>query len=170
MVRDATPEDAQAIAVTHIACWQEAYVDQLPQDFLDGLSDGVERRREFWEAGARAPGDQEALLVAEVAGDVVGFAHIRPSRDALAEETTGELSAIYLRKSYWGRGIGRRLLTEATDRLRACRFRDATLWVLDTNERTRRFYEAAGWVLDGSEQPDQIGDTSVREVRYRVTL
>lgn len=169
-IRDAAPADAEDIAATHIASWQEAYAGQLPDDFLAGLSESFERRREFWEKVAAAPGAQEALLVAEVDGQVVGFAHVCRSRDPLSEETTGEVTAIYLRKAYWGRGIGRRLFSEATNRLRGFGFKDAMLWVLDSNERTRRFYEAAGWVTDGSEKQDQRGNLVLREVRYIVTL
>lgn len=169
-VRDAMPADADGVASTHIACWQEAYEDHLPKDFLDRLSESFERRREFWEGVAKSPGPKEALLVATAADDVVGFAHVCPSRDPLADEATGEVTAIYLRKSHWGRGIGRELFAEAINRLRACGFVDATLWVLDSNTRTRRFYEAAGWVLDGSEKADQIGDLALREVRYRRVL
>lgn len=169
-IRDATPADAEGIARTHIACWQEAYAEQLPKEFLGSLSDTFERRRTFWEGIARSPRAQEALVVAEVANEIVGFVHVCPSRDPLAEERTGEVTAIYLRKSYWGRGIGRELFGEGMNRLRACGFTDAALWILDTNTRTRRFYEAAGWVVDGSEKADRVGDLMLREVRYRVDL
>jgi hypothetical protein len=57
-----------------------------------------------------------------------------------------------------------------TERLRGFGFEDATLWVLDTNVRTRRFYEAAAWTVDGREKTDQIGDITLREVRYRTSL
>ena len=169
-VRDATPADAEGIAGTHIACWQEAYADQLPAELLAGLSATFERRREFWEGIARSSGSLEALLVATAVVEVIGFAHVCPSRDPFADRTTGEVTAIYLRRSYWGRGIGRQLLAEAMNRLRACGFTDATLWVLDTNMRTRRFYEAAGWVVDGTDKTDQIGEVTLREVRYRTSL
>ena len=49
-------------------------------------------------------------------------------------------------------------------------FAEATLWVLDTNERARRFYEAGGWRLDGADKVDTIGGVGIREVRYRRPL
>jgi hypothetical protein len=42
-----------------------------------------------------------------------------------------------------------------------------TLWVLDGNDRARRFYEAAGWTAGGTTKTDVIGQTPVREIRYR---
>jgi GNAT superfamily N-acetyltransferase len=169
-IRDATPGDAGAIARTHNACWQEAYVGQLPEGFLSSLSDTFDPRRAFWKGVAESPGPQEALLVAEAAGGLVGFVHVCARRDPLTEERTGEVTAIYLRKSHWGHGIGRQLLAEATNRLQAFGFEDATLWVLDTNVRARGFYETTGWVADGSEKCDQRGDLMLREVRYRKRL
>ena len=37
-VRDATVDDARAIAEVHVASWRWAYRGQLPDDLLDGLS------------------------------------------------------------------------------------------------------------------------------------
>jgi GNAT superfamily N-acetyltransferase len=70
----------------------------------------------------------------------------------------------------WGRGIGSAFLQHATSRLKTLGFKDATLWVLDTNARTRRFYEAAGWQVEGSEKVEQMGGVALREARYRIDL
>jgi GNAT superfamily N-acetyltransferase len=88
--------------------------------------------------------------VAEVGGDVVGFAHVCPSRDPFSGETTGEVTAIYFRKAYWACGTGRRFFSEAMDWLRALGFEYAPLWVLN--------------------KQDRIGDLTLREVRYGVRL
>ena len=58
----------------------------------------------------------------------------------------------------------------ARDALAQRGFREATLWVLDTNERARRFYETDGWRLDGTDKRDAIGEMQVKEVRYRRPL
>lgn len=169
-VRPANPDDGEAIARVHIGGWQEAYAGLLPDDFLAGLSETFDRRRQFWGRVAGSPGDREALLVAELGDQVVGFAHACPSRDSSSDTTTGEVTAIYLRKAYWGRGVGRRLFAAAVERLRASGFEDAILWVLDGNQRARRFYRDAGWETDGGEKEDRVGDLTLREVRYRRQL
>ena len=56
------------------------------------------------------------------------------------------------------------------DRLRDLGFTEVTLWVLDTNERSRRFYEAAGFALDGATKLHEIGGQAVTEFRYRRSL
>src|SRR4051794_41795621 len=50
-------------------------------------------------------------LVAEVDGDIVGFASLSPFRSRPAYATTVE-DSVYLRAGYQGGGIGRKLLEE----------------------------------------------------------
>ena len=38
VIREATPDDARAIAEVHVASWRWAYRGDLPAEFLDGLS------------------------------------------------------------------------------------------------------------------------------------
>jgi hypothetical protein len=56
------------------------------------------------------------------------------------------------------------------DDLRGRGFRTATLWVLETNERTRRFYEIAGWKPDGTTASERVDREMRSTVRYRVGL
>ena len=168
VVRAATGDDAPLIADVHIRTWLEAYAGQLPDGVLASLPQTYERRKQHWKELAESPNDRAAVLVAERDGEVVGFVHACASRDPDAGPATGEVTAIYLRGSQWGRGIGKALLEGATDRLRDSGFADATLWVLETNAATRRFYESQGWQPEGSKKVDWQGDVVLREVRYRV--
>jgi hypothetical protein len=47
-VRPAVAKDADAIARLHILTWQAAYRAQIPDSYLDGLSDEIPVRAEFW--------------------------------------------------------------------------------------------------------------------------
>jgi L-amino acid N-acyltransferase YncA len=62
------------------------------------------------------------------------------------------------------------LMAATLTRLRASGFREAILWVLEDNPRTRRFYELAGWREDGGFQEEERLGTLVREVRYRIAF
>src|SRR5881398_2402612 len=109
-VRRATPADALGIAEVNVASWRGAYAGLLPQPFLDSLS--VESRTGQWRRQLEDP--SVVALVAVDAGDsVIGFASTGPSRDADADDSTGELYAIYLHPSAWGSGIGAALHDEA---------------------------------------------------------
>lgn len=157
-----------AIGLVHVRSWQVTYRGSFPQEFLDRL-DPVQRGdrwRQFLEQG---PGDSESVLVADVGRSVVGFANLGPSRDEHANGV-GELRAIYLLPEYWGKGVGRDLMTAVLGTLADLGFEQATLWVLDRNTRARRFYEAAGWEADGATKCDRSQGFPIAEVRYRHRL
>lgn len=113
--------------------------------------------------------DRQSVLVADVDARVVGFANVGPRRDEDAHDE-GEVRAIYVLPEHWGRGIGRELMIEALAALADHRFRQAMLWVLDTNERARRFYESGGWAPDGATRCDERLGFPISEVRYRRQL
>jgi ribosomal protein S18 acetylase RimI-like enzyme len=171
VVRDAVPKDADDIARVHVASWQVAYDHIFPLDALARLDEAAERRATYWRREVELRVPMSSTLVAESAGEIVGFVDVRPSRDDDAEpELTGELTAIYVAPHAWDAGAGRLLMTEALERFRGFGFADATLWVLEDNPRARRFYEIAGWRVDGGVKEDEFLDTRVREVRYRIEL
>ena len=106
--------------------------------------------------------------MAETDGSVTGFAGIRPARDADADPAiVGEVTTIYLTPGAWDTGTGRRLMTAALHTLTEAGYRQATLWVLDTNTRARRFYEKTGWHHDGTAKHDTSRGFPVTELRYR---
>jgi hypothetical protein len=61
-------------------------------------------------------------------------------------------------------------MVAALDALAGFGFGEATLWVLDANERARRFYEAGGWSTDGAAKIDDSHGFPIVEVRYRRAL
>ncbi len=156
--------DAAAIARVHVDSWRVAYRDHLPAELLASLS--VEQRQAGWEELLGNP--ESPTLVAELDGEVVGFAGVGPSRD---EQGVAELYAIYLDPQRYGTGVGRALMDAALARLRELGYGEATLWVLDGNERAERFYRIAGWRKDeGALKTEDWRGTTIREVRYRRLL
>ena len=61
-------------------------------------------------------------------------------------------------------------MAAATEGLASLGYKDATLWVLDSNRRARRFYEKAGWAEDGTTKMDDSLGITLSEVRYRIRL
>jgi GNAT superfamily N-acetyltransferase len=154
-----------------VRSWQAAYRGLLPDAYLDQLD--VEARRVGWaQTIAETDWPRSGTLVAtEANANVVGFAHLGPTRDDdLDPAVVGELAAIYALPEVWGSGVGRRLMVAAVNVLRDAGFGDAILWVLEGNDRAQRFYEIGGWVLDGTAKDIVIADTSLAEVRYRLVL
>ena len=169
-VRKAGAGDAAAIAVVHVLSWQAAYEGLLPQDYLDGLDPA--RRRELWDVVlAEDTWPRSGVLVAENEGGVAGFAAFRPARDKDEDPSLiAEITALYLLPQAWGTGTGRQLMTSSLTVLAHAGYRQAALWVLDTNARARRFYESAGWRPDGTVKNDASLGFLLTEIRYRHTL
>jgi ribosomal protein S18 acetylase RimI-like enzyme len=164
-VRDAVPEDAEAIAHVHVRTWQGAYGHVFPADGLAGIS--VERRVEGWRRLITELAPRSHVVVAEDDDRICGFASGGPAEE---DSALGELYAIYVLPDAWGRGHGRALAEEVARRLRDGGFGEAVLWVLEDNPRTRRFYERAGWRLDGERRQQTFLGTRVSVVRYRLAL
>ena len=168
VIRPALPGDADAVARVHVESWRSAYRGLLPAEYLAGLT--VEDRAPRWRERLRHIGAREDVITAVRGGTIVGFASSGPARDSDCDDRVcGELYAIYLLEHEWGGGAGRALHEAAVAALREARFADATLWVLDTNDRARRFYEREGWAADGATKVERYG-VRVTEVRYRRAL
>ena len=163
-IRQATVDDADAIAAVNVRTWQVAYANVLPASFLSSLD--VDARAQRWRTNL-ASEPPTATFVA-VAAEVVGFASVGPDR---GDPTYGEVYAIYVDPPYWSSGTGLALMRQAERHLAAAGFNEIRLWVLEENPRARRFYERYGFRLDGLTKLDTIGAdrpdaTVVVELRY----
>jgi GNAT superfamily N-acetyltransferase len=170
VIRAACVADAAQIAVVHVRSWQGAYRGLLPQAYLDGLD--VAQRVGRWERSlAERSVGRAGVLVAEADGALLGFASYSASRDSDADPArVGEIGAIYLLPSAWGKGVGKRLMDAALACLAQAEFVQVTLWVLDSNVRARRFYAAGGWFADGARKLDESRGFPIAQVRYRRSL
>jgi len=167
-VRPAEAKDALQIAKVHAGTWLFAYRGQMPDSFLNSLS--TESRTKFWQEVLSNPNNPGTVWVAEENKKVVGFCSVGPGRDNDQTPGTGEIYAIYVDSNNMGKGIGSRLIDQGIEALKQQGFKAATLWVLDTNEKTRRFYESKGWKGDGATKTELHDGFELQEVRYRLTL
>jgi GNAT superfamily N-acetyltransferase len=153
-VRPATPEDAEAFAACHLACWREAYGTLWGADRFDGMDVArlAARRRKEIEAGVA-----DHYLVEED-GEVIAIAIVGPTRDE-DPQTERELYAIYLREAHQGSGL-------ADDLMRAA-IGDgpASLWTYRDNPRAAAFYVHHDFIPTGAERTDSEGILEIRMVR-----
>jgi GNAT superfamily N-acetyltransferase len=99
--------------------------------------------------------------LAEQDGELVGFAAAGPN-DENDVDVPLKLYAVYVRKAYWGTGLGYRLMNQALGD------EDAVLWVFRDNIRSREFYSRQGFVADGREQVEpEFGAPEIRMIRRR---
>ncbi|MEO8058725.1 MAG: GNAT family N-acetyltransferase [Burkholderiales bacterium] len=166
-IEPALAADARSVAQVHVHAWQVAYTGILADDFLAALS--VEQRESMWREAIEKKAPE--LLVARVAGDVIGWVSFDASRDKGAPADTGEIWALYVDPAHWAGGVGRALLQRAHQRLSKRGCTRIVLWVLAENARAIRFYETAGFMRDAiSAQTFELGGRPVQELRYTLTL
>ena len=151
-----TPQEIEGKALVHFQAWKEAYTGLISQEYLDKrtleLSLSVAKRA--FEGGI-------AGFAAKQDGRVIGFADYGPCRDEDLS-SAGEVYAIYILKEYYGRGVGRALMTHALDAMKE--YKQIAVWVLENNRRAVRFYESFGYEPDGREKVLNLG-APVREIR-----
>jgi len=156
VLRTAVPADAEAAARCHLECWREAYRGLIPDSVLDSPT-GLDQRIESWTTMI-TNGPLRLLAVAD--GEVAGFIHFGPGHDDDID-VDDELGAIYVRKAWWGTGLGQRLLAVSAPGVP-----DAYVWVLADNARAIAFYAKNGFVADGASKfLARLDATEIRMVR-----
>jgi L-amino acid N-acyltransferase YncA len=164
VVREMQEADIEAVSTVRVRSWKAAYVDLVPAFYLDSMSvetDAAARRAMF----ARSTGADDNL-VAEVDGEIVGWACMGPSRDDDAAAGDGELYAIYLLPEVFGAGVGKALMQVVFSYAAKRSYERLTLWVFRDNARARGFYAARGFTADGAMEDWTVGEEAVPEVRY----
>jgi GNAT superfamily N-acetyltransferase len=145
-IRIATPDDAHALGVMHVASWRETYSGILPDKMLSSLS--VEARASGWAQIMRDPTKVGSTVVylAEREGTIIGFGSCGAQRTESLKDKgyDGEVSAIYVLREFQKRGIGARLFGAMSLDLLRRGFGAAALWVLRDNPAARGFYEHSG--------------------------
>jgi GNAT superfamily N-acetyltransferase len=136
----------------------------LPDAYLDGLRAEDRARRYTFES---TEPDRPQTIVAEVGDAILGFATTMPAQDVPG---AGELAALHVDPSVWGRGIGTALIAAARARLVDQGFGTAILWLLAGNRRAERFYLADGWLAEGTRRTAEVWGARVDEIRYHCVL
>lgn len=163
-IRNVKPADISSLAELHVAAWQVAYRQILPDALLDNLS--VDQAQTRWTHLIRD--GQRSTLVAEVDGRPIGFVGFGASRDQDDNpDLVGEIYAAYVHPAHWGQGAGTTLLQRAIADLRDQGFTEITVWTLTQNSQARRFYEKMGFLADGATKSIERRGARFDEVRYR---
>jgi RimJ/RimL family protein N-acetyltransferase len=163
-VRPVMEADLPAVAKAHVLAWQQAYVGQMPQSYLDSLT--PEDRLEGWRKvfAAKRDDGRFGTLVAEVDGAVAGFLSYGPARDESLTDHH-EIFAVYLTAPYWSKGAGYALFRSARAVLKHAGAQKAYLWVLVTNKRALTAYRRWGGRVDESTvKTIEVGGTTLKEI------
>ena len=147
IIRDMEARDFEGKARVHYLSWQETYAGLVDQCFLDEIFS-------YEKCLERARRSTQNHLVAELDGEIVGFAAFGPCAN---EDLPGcgEVYALYVLKAFHKRGIGYALMTACIDKL--VEYPAVALWVLSNNQTGIRFYQRFGFAFDGKQQEITLG-------------
>lgn len=154
-IRDATPDDAPAMARVIVDTWFAAHKGQVSEARYQQRRDTwgyAESERGWRRSIGEADGESARVLVAADQGRIIAVA---------ASEVIGkdhaEVGALYVDSSHQRAGIGRRLLHATIDHYRRLRIPTLHIAVLAANRPARDFYEALGGRESGTrEEPDGV--------------
>ena len=148
VVRDATEADLPAIA--------EIYAYESLNTY--STFETEERPLQAWHHKLRG---HYPFLVAEVDGEVLGYAYASEFRDRPAYHLTVETS-VYLHRDARGRRLGSLLYDALLDRLAEDRFHTALALIALPNDASVRLHERAGFDHVGTMR--EVGDKQERMI------
>ena len=143
-IRLATPADARAIAQVRVESWRTTYKGLIPDAYLAGMT--IEDSMKLWERVLTAAQNTTNTFVAEIDGQVVGFASAMMKPEAKLGFDS-ELTGIYLNREVQRAGLGKRLVATAAAAQRAHGATGMIVWVIAGNKAARAFYESLGAAL-----------------------
>ena len=159
-IRQAHEDDAEAIAQVQAHTWDTTYPGLLPKHAI--AAQHHPRHVDTWRRVLQSD-EGRLVLVAEIEGEIIGFASSGPNRDKTSR-FTGETYALYVLEAWQSYGLGRALLTAGHDLLADNGHTRAMVWVLVGNPAAG-FYEQLGG-LTIAERDSVVGGEKVRERAY----
>ncbi|WP_461189305.1 GNAT family N-acetyltransferase [Arthrobacter sp. Z4-13] len=140
VLRQATPEDAEAVVLMHTRSHEECYPHLLSPAFFAArrkeIPERVDRRRKYLDV------PHPRIIALDANDEVVGLADAGPGRDEEGPAAL-ELYSMYVLARAQGGGLGAALLGAAIGESAAY------LWVLEDNPRAQAFYRRHGFRPDG---------------------
>lgn len=140
-LRLATLDDAEAI--------REIYNLEVTTSTVtfDLVPRTIEEQRSWLTARSGA----HAVLVAEMAGEVIGFGSLSKWRDRPAYSTTVE-DSIYIGRDHHGRGVGKAVLAELVDTATAHGFHACMARIVGGHEASIAVHRSCGFEIVGTER------------------
>ena len=150
-IREATSDDVPALAVLHVATWNDTYRVRK-----GGPS--VQLREHQWrEKFSKKDDSWFVLLMQDASGKLVGFINGNRFGDGRPGQYAGEINKIYLLRDYQRIGLGRRLFCALIKRFRSMGINSMILMGTPQNP-SGRFHEAMGGEKEYNKKGEFIGN------------
>ena len=162
-IRRGVVDDAAEASRLHAHTWNVSNRGLVPDALLDGLD--PLRWEPLWRRGFESPDPTRVVYVAEIDGQIAGFASGGRAREGAPLGYVGEVYALYVHPDRQGRGIGTLVLRAVAAALVERGLVPIVIWTLFDNPRSRGFYEARGGTVVGEKHAPFEGHV-LHEVAY----
>ncbi len=161
IIRDKKYEDIEEYILLVNDVWNDTYRGIVDDSFLDNMKNTTEERIKRGKEKFNENIKDTFLL--EDNGKIIGYTSAEKSRDE-DYPNSGEVSSLYLRKKYQGKGLGKELYNYSLNKLKELGFKDYIIGCLDKNP-TNEFYKHMGGKYYKSKMI-KIGDKEYKENYY----
>lgn len=152
VTRQVAEGDIPRLGEMHSAVWTELYTGILPPDVLASLDPAT--MTALWGRFI-SRGAEYVQYVAELDGQIIGFAGVGPGREP-GYELGRELYFIYVAPEYRRASIGKALLKTADVDY---------LWIAEANRATQAFYRKQKFFPDSVRRIGSLFGTELPEIR-----
>lgn len=156
-IRQARPNEKDAVLRVYYAGWRAAYKDLIPKD---ALTDQAIR--------PHIALNPERSWVAVVDEAIVGTVQFGPNPED--PDGVAEIRTLYLLQEYWGTGIGKKLMQFARSWLASRGYTRAYLWMFTENKRAAGFYQRLGFSDTGESETYTIGERRYEGSKWEAPL
>ena len=166
-IRQATENDAKAMAEIHVDSWKKAYKGILPDELLINLS--YEDREKRWSENINeATSGGSMMYVAEdKEHGVIGFVLGGTMRDAtLRMRYTAEIYGLYVHPDHQLKGVGTSLFNCIAEFLGSIYHARAGLWILEEHP-DRPFFEKQK-TAEIYRKPEKIREKTHTNIAYGI--
>ena len=139
-IKLAARDELYEVAVHLHNCWKAEYKGIVRDDFLDSMTIG----ERYMELQGRFDAGMTGYLIMRYCGELVG-ASVFGMSFTVGYPDDGEISAIYLRHDFIGKGFGHKLFAKTEEALADKGYRSYILDVLSDNSRAVKFYQKHGY-------------------------
>ena len=150
-IRKANPSDAGLLVKLGERCFYEAFHEvTAPKDMAAYLTSTFDRsiiENQLMDDGS-------FIYIAEMGSDPAGYVYFHPAiaPECVEDKAAIKLERIYLRKQYYGNGVGDALMHTCIEESRRCGYRTIWLSSWELNDRANAFYKKWGFRIVGNQK------------------
>lgn len=161
IIKSATIGDIKEISKIHALSWKAAYKNIIPENYLKNLKD------DFWVEHFthiinRNVNKVNVIYKNDILIGCISYGESKDERFSMY----GEIFSMYILPEHFGKGYGKKLLTDALDDLKNLGYSKVILWVLKDNKDAISFYEKNGFIESDYVYDFEIMNKKLQTVNY----